>query len=45
MIEKALGNKKAAAQLLKQSLELNPAFDFIQSENAKIALNELSRNA
>ena len=45
MIEKALGNRKAAAQLLKQSLEINPAFDFVQSENAKLALNELSRNA
>lgn len=45
MIEKALGNKKAAAGFLKQALEINPAFDFVQSENAKLALNELNRNA
>jgi tetratricopeptide (TPR) repeat protein len=45
MIEKALGNRKAAADFLKKALETNPAFDFVQAENAKQALTETSRNA
>jgi tetratricopeptide (TPR) repeat protein len=42
MIEKSLGNKKAAADYLKKSLELNPAFDILQAENAKKALGEIA---
>lgn len=45
MIEKALGNKKAAADFLKKALETNPAFDFLQAEKARQALTELNRNA
>lgn len=42
MIEKALGNKKAAAKLLQTALKLNPVFDLLQAENAKKSLEELS---
>ncbi|MDQ4119964.1 MAG: tetratricopeptide repeat protein [Acidobacteriota bacterium] len=45
MIEKALGNRKAAADFFKQALETNPAFDLVQAENARQALTELNRNA
>lgn len=45
MIEKALGNRKPAADFLKKALETNPAFDFLQAENARQALTELNRNA
>lgn len=41
MIEKALGNKKAAVQMLEKALKQNPAFDLVQAEAAKTALNEL----
>ncbi len=41
MIEKSLGNKKAAADYLKKALEMNPAFDILQAENAKKALQEI----
>ncbi len=41
MIEKGLGNKAEARKLLKAALKLNPAFDLIQSQKAKIALTEL----
>jgi tetratricopeptide (TPR) repeat protein len=41
MIEKSLGNKKAAAGYLKKALETNQAFDILQAENAKKALGEL----
>lgn len=41
MIEKGLGNKKEAAKLLQLAMETNPAFDVLQSENAKKALEEL----
>ncbi len=41
MIEKGLGNKKAAADYLLRALQLNPAFDVLQAENAKMALQEL----
>lgn len=41
MIEKALNNKKAAVDLLKKSLQINPAFDFVQSVDAKNALAEI----
>ncbi len=41
MIEKALGNKKAAADYLQKAIKLNPAFDILQIENAKSALREL----
>jgi len=41
MIEKGLGNKKAAADYLKKALETSPAFDILQAENAKKALQEL----
>ena len=41
MIEKGLGNKKVAADFLQKALQLNPAFDVLQVENAKAALQEL----
>lgn len=41
MIEKSLGNKKAATDYLKKALETNQAFDILQAENAKKALGEL----
>lgn len=41
MIEKALGNKKAAKDLLQKSLRTNPAFDLLQAEKAASALEEL----
>ena len=41
MIEKGLGNKKAAIDYLQQALKLNPAFDILQIEKAKAALQEL----
>ena len=41
MIEKELGNKKAAADYLKKAVKLNPAFDILQIETAKSALQEL----
>lgn len=45
MIEKSLGNRKAAADFLKKSLALNPAFDFLQAEKARQILKELTGNA
>ena len=42
MIEKGLGNKKAAADYLKKALDLNSAFDILQVEKAKAALKELN---
>lgn len=42
MIEKGLGNKKAAADYLKKALELNPVFDVLQAEKAQTALKELN---
>lgn len=42
MIEKDLGNLVEARKLLSQALELNPAFDLIQNENARRALIELN---
>lgn len=42
MIEKSLGDKKAAKDFLQKSLKTNPAFDVLQSENAKAALQELN---
>lgn len=41
MIEKALNNKKEAKQFLQKALNTNPAFDLLQAENAKSALEEL----
>ncbi len=41
MIEKQLGNKKAAADYLQKAIKLNPAFDILQVETAKSALQEL----
>ncbi len=41
MIEKGLGNKKAAADYLQKAIKLNPAFDVLQIEVAKSALQEL----
>ncbi|MGC2236747.1 MAG: tetratricopeptide repeat protein [Pyrinomonadaceae bacterium] len=41
MIEKNLGNKKEAAKLLRLAMKTNPAFDVLQAENAKKALEEL----
>ena len=42
MIEKGLGNNKAAADFLRKALETNPSFDILQAENAKTALRELN---
>ncbi len=41
MIEKALGNKREAIKYLKLALETNPAFDLLQADVAKKALEEL----
>ena len=41
MIEKNLGNKKEAAKFLRLALQTNPAFDVLQAENARKALEEL----
>lgn len=41
MIEKSLGNEKAAREFLQKSLQTNPAFDLIQAEKARAALAEL----
>lgn len=41
MIERESGNKKAAVELLQRAITTNPAFDILQSENAKQALAEL----
>lgn len=41
MIEKALGNNKAAKELLQKTIETNPSFDILQAEKAKAALAEL----
>ncbi|MGI8470113.1 MAG: tetratricopeptide repeat protein [Pyrinomonadaceae bacterium] len=41
MIEKALGNKKEAKQFLQKALQTNPAFDLLQADVAKSALQEL----
>lgn len=41
MIEKGLGNTKAAKDLLQKALQINPAFDTLQAEKATAALAEL----
>jgi tetratricopeptide (TPR) repeat protein len=41
MIEKGLGNKKAAADYLRKAVETNPSFDVLQAENAKATLQEI----
>ncbi len=41
MIEKGLGNKRAAADYLQKALRLSPSFDILQAEVAKSALQEL----
>jgi tetratricopeptide (TPR) repeat protein len=41
MIEKESGNKKAAKDFLQKALQTNPAFDVLQAEKAKNALQEL----
>jgi tetratricopeptide (TPR) repeat protein len=42
MIERELGNRKEAARLIAAALKTNPAFDLIQSENARRTLAELN---
>ena len=42
MIEKELGNKKAASEYLKKSLATNPHFDILEAEKAKTALESIS---
>jgi len=42
MIEKGLGNSKAAKDFLQKSLQTNPSFDLLQAEKAKAALQELN---
>jgi len=42
MIEKGLGNDKAAKDFLQKSLQTNPAFDLLQVEKAKVALQQLN---
>jgi tetratricopeptide (TPR) repeat protein len=44
MIEKGLGNKKAAMEFLQKALQTNPAFDVLQAENAKQTLQELKQS-
>lgn len=41
MIEKELGNKAKAKELLKKALDINPSFDILQTEVAKKNLAEL----
>jgi tetratricopeptide (TPR) repeat protein len=41
MIEKELGNKKDAVELLEKAVKTNPSFDIFQAENAKTALSLL----
>ncbi|MBA3633338.1 MAG: tetratricopeptide repeat protein [Acidobacteria bacterium] len=41
MIEKGLGNKRAAADYLQKALRISPSFDILQAEVAKSALQEL----
>lgn len=41
MIEKGLGNTKAAKELLQKALQTNPTFDVLQAEKAQAALTEL----
>nr|MBA3632769.1 tetratricopeptide repeat protein [Acidobacteriota bacterium] len=41
MIEKGLGNKRAAADYLQKALRISPSFDVLQAEVAKSALQEL----
>ncbi|MGI9036398.1 MAG: CDC27 family protein, partial [Pyrinomonadaceae bacterium] len=41
MIEKALNHKKEAKMSLQKALQTNPAFDLLQSDNARTALQEL----
>lgn len=41
MIEKGLGNTKAAKELLQKALQTNPSFDVLQAEKAQAALTEL----
>lgn len=41
MIEKALNNKKEAREFLQKALQTNPAFDLLQADVAKAALQEL----
>ncbi len=41
MIEKSLGDRKAAKDLLQKALQLNPSFDTLQAEQAQTALAEL----
>lgn len=42
MIEKALGNIPAAKRLLSEAVKLNPAFDLLQADAARVALTELN---
>ena len=42
MIEKSLGNDKAAKEFLQKALQINPSFDLLQAEKAKTALQELN---
>ncbi len=41
MIEKGLGNTKAAKDFLNKALQTNPSFDVLQAEKARAALAEL----
>jgi len=41
MIEKVLGNRVEAAAYLRNALKINPAFDALQAEKARAALQEL----
>jgi tetratricopeptide (TPR) repeat protein len=42
MIEKSLGDNKAAKDFLQKALKTNPNFDLLQAEKAKAALQELN---
>ncbi|CAN5305602.1 hypothetical protein BH20ACI1_BH20ACI1_24020 [soil metagenome] len=41
MIEKSSGNNKIAVDYLQKAVKLNPSFDILQAETAKLALQDL----
>ena len=43
MIEGELGNRKLAAKYLAAAIQVNPNFDLLQAENARLALDNLQK--
>jgi tetratricopeptide (TPR) repeat protein len=43
MIEKILGNKKESSRFLQLAIKTNPAFDVLQADDARAALQELKQ--